>query len=264
MIPEQKIQFNFSSTPKEGYVSMIPGENDTIPRYDHVRGFGFVDQTCAMPPRQVHLDSIVAAQEGYLIREAEFREDDGEPVEHHNRYGLCFRVKVPPGAYNVQVRTTSDQADMVIAISGMNTQALLQTEFWDAAKLITNQTRIQIDDRQWSYNYVNGREYIDIEIEPKRLNCIVGISEIVITRIPQKDRPEHQLPTVFTLGDSTVKSYIFEEAPMSGWGQVFDNLFDPLQVRVINYSMGGRSFKSAYTEGRFNDILMTAAHKITS
>ena len=43
---------------------------------------------------------------------------------------------------------------------------------------------------------------------------------------------------------------------MSGWGQVFDKLFDPARVRVVNYSMGGRSFRNAYAEGRLNDLLM--------
>jgi lysophospholipase L1-like esterase len=43
---------------------------------------------------------------------------------------------------------------------------------------------------------------------------------------------------------------------MSGWGQVFDKLFDPRKVRVLNYSMGGRSFRNAYAEGRLNDLLL--------
>jgi lysophospholipase L1-like esterase len=37
---------------------------------------------------------------------------------------------------------------------------------------------------------------------------------------------------------------------------VFDQLFDPTKVRVVNYSMGGRSFRNAYAEGRLNDLLL--------
>jgi lysophospholipase L1-like esterase len=75
--------------------------------------------------------------------------------------------------------------------------------------------------------------------------------------LPLKEELEDRIPTIFTLGDSTVKSYTFAEAPMCGWGQVFDNLFDFSKVNVINYSMGGRSFKNSYAEGRFNDILIS-------
>ena len=46
---------------------------------------------------------------------------------------------------------------------------------------------------------------------------------------------------------------------MCGWGQVFDRLFDPDEINVINYSMGGRSVKQMYQEGRLNDVLMTGS-----
>ena len=47
---------------------------------------------------------------------------------------------------------------------------------------------------------------------------------------------------------------------MSGWGQVFDRLFDTSKINIVNYSMGGRSLKTMYQEGRLNDVLMTG-HK---
>lgn len=46
---------------------------------------------------------------------------------------------------------------------------------------------------------------------------------------------------------------------MCGWGEVFDRLFDNSKVNVINYSMGGRSVKQMYQEGRLNDVLMTGS-----
>jgi len=144
----------------------------------------------------------------------------------------------------------------VVSVSGMQTSRLVPHVFWDAASLLPNQTRVAIDGNEWAYRYVNGRDYIDIEIEPARANTTVGVADIVITPIAPQARPAHVLPTIFTLGDSTVKSYTFDDAPMSGWGQVFDKLFDPAKVRVVNYSMGGRSFRNAYAEGRLNDLLL--------
>ena len=35
-------------------------------------------------------------------------------------------------------------------------------------------------------------------------------------------------------------------------------MFDLSKVNVVNYSMGGRSMKANYQEGRFDDVLMTA------
>jgi len=253
----KSMQFNFTASPKNGYRSVVQEEQGIVPRYDAAAGYGFVERTCAQPPREVHIEQIVPVQEGCVIIEERFADRNETAEKDFNHYGMCFRVKAEPGAYRIQVRTTSGLGDTMIAISGMHADGLLNADYWDAARLVPNRTRVFQDERLWSYDYVNGREYIDVEIEPRRLGCPVGIAELVLTPIPVYPRPESKLPALFTLGDSTVKSYIFMEAPMSGWGQVFDDLFDPRQVRVINYAMGGRSFKSAYTEGRFNDILLT-------
>ncbi|MDQ1829239.1 hypothetical protein [Massilia scottii] len=45
------------------------------------------------------------------------------------------------------------------------------------------------------------------------------MAEIVLTPIAPQARPAGVLPTIFTLGDSTVKSYTFDEAPMRGWAK---------------------------------------------
>ena len=103
-----------------------------------------------------------------------------------------------------------------------------------------------------------GRSFVDIEVEPKSAGNPVVLKSIKITPIPVREQEEK--PTVYLLGDSTLKSYLFEEAPMSGWGQVFDRLFDTSKINIVNYSMGGRSLKTMYQEGRLNDVLMTG-HK---
>ena len=108
----------------------------------------------------------------------------------------------------------------------MQTSRLLRGGFWDTAQLVPIRNFITASGKEWTYNFVNGQSFIDIEIEPNKVNTPVGVEEIVLAadRAPERARLEVS-PTIYTLGDSTVKSYTFDETPMSGWGQVFDNMF---------------------------------------
>lgn len=250
-------RFNFTSQGKPGYQSVGYDAQKGAPLYSASVGYGFVEHTSALPPREVHTDTITSDGTGFFITEPEFYAEPKFEKDNYNNYGMTFRIAAPPGAYNVYVRTTSDTADTTISISGMQASRLLSGGHWDAAKLVPKQFKAEAQGKEWSYAYVNGRDYLDIEIEPNHVNTKVGIEEIVLEPIAVQERDTGALPTIFTLGDSTVKSYTFDEAPMSGWGQVFDAMFELNKVKVINYSMGGRSFKNAYTEGRLNDILLS-------
>lgn len=215
------IAYNFTNTPKEGYVTVLYDQESEAPKYQPNCGYGFVEQ-------------------------------DIHP-------GITFRVDAPPGAYEIIVKTTIDVSDILVSISGMQAVELLKDGYWDAAGKVSKQAIAKTDGDLWTYCYANGMNYIDIEIEPKHshLHKSIGMKEIVIKRLQQKVRSEELLPTIYLLGDSTVKSYTFDEAPMSGWGQVIGNLFDESKVKVTNYSMGGRSYRNAYAEGRLNDILIS-------
>jgi lysophospholipase L1-like esterase len=249
------LRFDFTGKPAAGAVSV--GRGGSVPLYDAATGHGFVGQTGALPARPVHTEGIRCGTEGCTITEPAV--DPNAATDHYNNFGMAFRIKAAPGAYAVKVRTTSDAADTVVSITGMQTSRLVSPVSWDAAGLMPNRTRVTAQGREWSYRYVNGREFIDIEIEPKKAGVPVGVAEIVLTPIAPQERPASRKPTLFTLGDSTVKTYTFDEAPMSGWGQVFDALFDPAKVNVLNYSMGGRSFRNAYAEGRLNDLLLAGS-----
>lgn len=66
----------------------------------------------------------------------------------------------------------------------------------------------------------------------------------------------HDLDTIniFLAGDSTVANCPPQEAPMAGWGQVFQTFFSE-QVRIYNHAKGGASTNSFIEEGRLKTIL---------
>jgi lysophospholipase L1-like esterase len=243
-----QLRFNFSSGHKAGMQTVQWNPRAGAPLYDEARGYGFVAQTAAQPARTVHTAGIRSTGKGFVISETQLEED--------NHFGMAFRIRAASGTYEIRVRTASDAADTTVSVSGMQTSRLLKPGFWDAAALLPNRTLMRVDGHDWRYRYVNGQDFIEVEVEPNRSGTAVGLEEITITPVALQERPAGALPAVFTLGDSTVKSYTFAEAPMSGWGQVFDQLFDPAKVRVVNYSQGGRSFRNAYAEGRLNDLLL--------
>ncbi|MFC0252232.1 GDSL-type esterase/lipase family protein [Massilia consociata] len=254
--PPQALRFNFTNQPMPGAIQVKWSARDGVPLFDAATGHGFVDRTGALPARPVHTAGIRSDGTGFVIAEPSFEAEKNYEKDHYNNYGMAFRIKAAPGAYAIRVRTTSGADDTIVSVTGMQTSRLAPGVFWDAAGLLPNRTTVTAQGKEWSYRYVNGRDFIDIEIEPKRPHVPVGVEEISITPIAAQTRPAGVLPAIYTLGDSTVKSYTFDEAPMSGWGQVFDKLFDPRKVRVLNYSMGGRSFRNAYAEGRLNDLLL--------
>jgi len=63
-------------------------------------------------------------------------------------------------------------------------------------------------------------------------------------------RPVH----IFLAGDSTVANCPPHEAPMAGWGQVFQSFFTD-DVKVHNHAKGGASTNSFIEEGRLETIL---------
>ncbi|MBS1792765.1 MAG: rhamnogalacturonan acetylesterase [Acidobacteria bacterium] len=70
-----------------------------------------------------------------------------------------------------------------------------------------------------------------------------------------KDTPDKilnpKLPTLFIVGDSTLKS----NAPLRGWGQELGQFFDQTKINVVNRAIGGRSSRSFQYEGRWDKVL---------
>lgn len=65
-------------------------------------------------------------------------------------------------------------------------------------------------------------------------------------RLARPANPE--LPTLFLVGDSTVKC---GTKGQRGWGEEFGKYFDPAKVNVVNVAIGGRSSRTFITEGRW-------------
>lgn len=61
------------------------------------------------------------------------------------------------------------------------------------------------------------------------------------------------LPTLFLVGDSTVKSGGQNGA--IGWGERIAPYFDARRINVVNAAIGGRSSRTFYTEGRWDKVL---------
>lgn len=67
----------------------------------------------------------------------------------------------------------------------------------------------------------------------------------------RESRASDRLPTLWIAGDSTVKS----NGEMRGWGQEIGAFFDPDDINVVNRAIGGRSSRTFYNEGRWDEIL---------
>jgi lysophospholipase L1-like esterase len=59
------------------------------------------------------------------------------------------------------------------------------------------------------------------------------------------------IPTLYVIGDSTVNNSNKGE---QGWGTPFQKLFDPAKVHVVNKARGGRSSRTYYTEGLWDEV----------
>ncbi len=76
-----------------------------------------------------------------------------------------------------------------------------------------------------------------------------------ITAQPSQN-PAATLPTVFLVGDSTVKNGSGDGANKQwGWGEPFVTFFDAAKITVLNRARGGRSSRTYQTEGLWDQVL---------
>jgi rhamnogalacturonan acetylesterase len=74
---------------------------------------------------------------------------------------------------------------------------------------------------------------------------------LMITNVPLRGQ-EKRLPTLFIIGDSTVKN---SGKGLLGWGDPIANFFDQTKIHVENRARGGRSSRTFVTEGLWDQVV---------
>gem|GEM_PF-172289 len=72
-------------------------------------------------------------------------------------------------------------------------------------------------------------------------------------RVAGEQPRDPRLPSVFLVGDSTVRSGGQNGA--IGWGERIAPYFDTSKVNLVNHAIGGRSSRTFFTEGRWDRVL---------
>lgn len=68
--------------------------------------------------------------------------------------------------------------------------------------------------------------------------------------------PEKERPTLFIIGDSTVKNGSGKGADgLWGWGDFMTEHFDTTKIKIKNFARGGRSSRTFITEGLWDNVL---------
>ena len=65
-------------------------------------------------------------------------------------------------------------------------------------------------------------------------------------------KSEKPLPSLFIIGDSTVNN---SGEGFQGWGNVIGDLFDKTKINIVNRARGGRSSRTFFTEGLWEQVL---------
>src|SRR6266480_778435 len=86
----------------------------------------------------------------------------------------------------------------------------------------------------------------------KSLRYLVPIvAVLLIMNVPSRAQ-EKRLPTLFIIGDSTVKN---SGKGLLGWGDPIANYFDQTKILIENRARGGRSSRTFVTEGLWDQVV---------
>ncbi len=253
----------------ENFADMYKAGTRSVPAYSAAAKKGFVSRYSGaiMPPGEERsvATSIFRSisDDGVSVTEqnGNYLSDDANRKNHG---GLIYRADVPPGAYHLEVVLGGgcSRDNTLVQPTGMEYDRIRRTSAWDDAGNVARNTTVTWTEgnTKWSYDFATGQDFVEIEIEPAALPTRTNPQTVTVKSIsitPIDPAPAGEKATIFILGGSTEKSYT-NESSYSSWGQVLEYYIDPTKVAdVVNYSMGGRSMKRSYNEGRFNDILLT-------
>lgn len=73
---------------------------------------------------------------------------------------------------------------------------------------------------------------------------------------PMREPANPQLPTLFIIGDSTVRNGQGDgKNGQWGWGDIVGDYFDQSKLNVVNWALGGRSSRTFISEGHWDKLL---------
>src|ERR1051326_2388426 len=73
----------------------------------------------------------------------------------------------------------------------------------------------------------------------------------ISTTLSSLAEPTNSLPTLYLIGDSTVNT---PTKGQQGWGTPLPAFFDQSKITVVNRARGGRSSRTFYTEGLWDQV----------
>jgi len=85
-----------------------------------------------------------------------------------------------------------------------------------------------------------------------RVISTLAVGLIVMMFASTMQAQQQRLPTLFIVGDSTVKN---SGKGLLGWGDPIANLFDETRIKIENRARGGRSSRTFLTEGLWEQVL---------
>lgn len=87
---------------------------------------------------------------------------------------------------------------------------------------------------------------------PFKTACLFTVAFSLLAAAPAEPTTRPDLPTLWLIGDSTVK---VGTPGQRGWGEEISQFFNTDKINVINRAIGGRSSRTFRTEGRWDDVL---------
>lgn len=87
------------------------------------------------------------------------------------------------------------------------------------------------------------------------LLILFGAAGLARAAESSKPAPPSAKPTLYIIGDSTVKNGSGKGADsLWGWGDQIAPLFDTTRINIANHAIGGRSSRTFITEGRWDKV----------
>ncbi|MBN2684663.1 MAG: hypothetical protein JXR40_05245 [Pontiellaceae bacterium] len=200
------------------------------------RALGATPIVCSLIPRNTWNDGRVARSASYAVWAKTVAEKATAPfidlnniiADAYDQQGQEFvNTLFVPGAgpHTSEAGAKANAAAVISGLKGLSDNPL-SNYFSSAAESIPPYSMAADDDRPI--------------VDASKLN--------------EETTDNHVLPTLFLVGDSTVRIG-GSSNEMVGWGERISPFFDSDKINVVNRAIGGRSARTFYTEGRWDNVL---------